>query len=99
MLTGPQKRFLRARAQALEPMVWIGDAGLTGGVRRALDEALAAHELVKVRMRAPDDKRALAAELAATSGAALVHLIGHTAVLYRPDPDESKLALPRRDQA
>lgn len=96
ILTGAQKRFLRARAQALEPMVWVGDAGLTEGVVRALREALTAHELVKVRMRAPEDKRALAAELATTTGAALVHLIGHTAVLYRPDPDEPKIELPRR---
>jgi RNA-binding protein len=74
----------------------MGEAGLTPGVLRALDEALAAHELVKLRMRAPEDKKALAAELARESGAALVHLIGHTVVLYRPDPDDPHIELPRR---
>lgn len=86
-------------AQRVEPLVWVGEAGLTEGVARALREAFTTHELVKVRMRAPEDKKALAAELARTSGAALVHLIGHTAVLYRADPDEPVIELPRGDEA
>jgi RNA-binding protein len=98
-LTGRQKRHLRSLAQRLEPVVWIGDAGLADGTVRALDEALTAHELVKVRMRAPEDKRALAAALAEASGATLAGLVGHTAILYRPNPDDPKIELPRRDPA
>ena len=96
-LAGFQKRFLRSRAQRLDPVVWVGDDGLSPGVLRALDEALTAHELVKVRMRAPADKRAAAAELAAVSRSVLVGLIGHTVVLFRRNPDESKIELPTRD--
>ena len=96
-LTGRQKRHLRSLAQRLEPVVWIGDAGLTDGTRRALEEALAAHELVKVRMRAPEDKRALAAALVDATGASLAGLVGHTAILYRANPDDPKIELPRRD--
>lgn len=95
-LAGFQKRHLRSLAQRLEPVVWVGDEGLSEGVLRALREALAAHELVKVRMRAPADKRAAAAELAQVAGAALVGLIGHTVILYRRHPDEPKLELPTR---
>ena len=95
-LAGFQKRHLRSLAQRLEPVVWIGDEGLSPGVLRALDQALDAHELVKVRMRAPEDKRAAAAELARAGRAALIHLIGHTVVLYRPNPDDPKIELPRR---
>jgi RNA-binding protein len=98
-LTGRQKRHLRSLAQRLDPMVWVGDAGLGDGTVRALDEALTAHELVKVRMRTPADKRALAAALADAAGATLVGLVGHTAILYRPNPDEPKIELPRRDSA
>jgi RNA-binding protein len=93
-LTGRQKRFLRSRAQQLDPVVWVGEEGASAGVLHALDDALAAHELVKVRMRAPDDKRALAAELAAATGAALAGVIGHTAILYRAHPDDPRLELP-----
>jgi RNA-binding protein len=93
-LSGRQKRFLRSRAQRLDPVVWVGDEGLSDGVLRALDDALRAHELVKVRMRAPEDKRALAAELARATGAALAGVIGHTAILYRARPDDPALELP-----
>jgi RNA-binding protein len=96
-LSGAQKRHLRSLAQRLDPVVWIGDDGLTDGVVRALREALAAHELVKVRMRAPADKKAAAAELADVAGAELIHLIGHTVVLYRANPDDPQIELPRRD--
>ena len=96
-LAGFQKRHLRSLAQRLDPVVWVGDDGLTAGVLRALRKALAAHELVKVRMRAPADKRAAAAELAQVTGAVLVGLIGHTVVLYRRNPEAPKLELPTRD--
>jgi RNA-binding protein len=91
-----QKRFLRARAQNLDPVVWVGDDGLSPGVSRALEQALAAHELVKVRIRAPADKRAAAAEVARIAGATLVQLVGHTVVLYRAHPDAPKIELPTR---
>ncbi|MCX5739549.1 MAG: YhbY family RNA-binding protein [Proteobacteria bacterium] len=96
-LAGFQKRHLRSLAQRLDPVVWVGDEGLSAGVLRALREALAAHELVKVRMRAPADKRAAAAEFAEATGAVLVGLIGHTVILYRRNPDAPKLELPTRD--
>ena len=86
-LTGRQRRELRGKAQRLEPAVFVRDAGITEGVLRALDEALRAHELVKVRMRQPADKKAMAAELGAASGATLLGLIGHTVLLYRANPE------------
>lgn len=95
-LAGFQKRFLRARAQTLDPVVWVGDDGLSPGVLRALDEALTAHELVKVKMRAPEDKRGAAAELARVGRATLIHLIGHTVILYRANPEDPKIELPTR---
>ena len=96
-LAGFQKRHLRSLAQRLDPVVWVGDEGLSPGVLRALREALVAHELVKVRMRAPADKRAAAAELAAIGGAVLVGLIGHTVILFRANPDAPKIEFPTRD--
>jgi RNA-binding protein len=95
-LTARQRKHLRALAQCMQPSVWIGGGGLSGGVRAALDEALDRHELVKVRMRQPSDKRALAAELAAAGSAELCGLIGHTAILYRAQPvaEKRRIALP-----
>lgn len=93
-LSGRQKRYLRALAQRLEAVVWIGEGGLAPGTIRAVVEALASHELVKVRMREPQDKRALAQALASATGAELAGLVGHTAILYRAHPEAPKIELP-----
>jgi RNA-binding protein len=93
-LSGRQKRYLRALAQGLEPVVWVGETGLAPGIVRSIDEALATHELIKVRMREPEDKRALAQALADATGAQLAGLVGHTAILYRAHPEAPKIALP-----
>jgi RNA-binding protein len=93
-LNGRQKRYLRALAQRLEPVAWVGGEGIAPGSVRALDAALTAHELVKVRMREPKDKRALAQALAEATGAELAGLVGHTAILYRAHPEEPKIELP-----
>jgi RNA-binding protein len=93
-LSGRQKRHLRALAQRLEPVVWVGEGGLAPGIARSIDEALATHELVKVRMREPADKRALAQQLADATGAELAGLVGHTAILYRAHPEAPKIVLP-----
>ena len=92
-LTGKQRRRLRGLAHALAPVVQIGQAGVTEAVVRSVERALLAHELIKVRLREPEDKKADSAALAALSGAALCGLVGHTAILYRPHPDAPKIAL------
>jgi len=93
-LTGRQRRHLKGLAQRLAPAVHVGDAGVTEGVLHALDQALRAHELVKVRMRQPEDKKAMAARLAEASGAHLLGLVGHTVVLFRRNPDDPVIELP-----
>jgi len=93
-LTSRQRKHLKGLAQRLEPTVRVGDAGITDAVLRALDEALVHHELVKVRMRLPEDKKAMAARLAEAAGAVLVGLVGHTVVLFRRNPEEPVIELP-----
>ena len=93
-LTGAQRRHLRGLAHPLKPIVFVGEGGLSDAVVKALDEALDQHELVKVRLRQPPDKKAAAAELADRSESALCGVVGHTVVLYRPHPEEPKIELP-----
>lgn len=93
VLTGRQRKRLRGLAHALEPVVQVGTSGVTDAVARAVDEALLAHELIKVRLREPADKNAAAASLATRAEAALCGLIGHTAILYRPHPERPTIAL------
>lgn len=85
-LTSARARELRAEAHALEPIVHVGHAGLNESVVRAVHRALRDHDLIKVRLHEPEDKRAMAKELAEAARAALCGLIGHTLILYRPRP-------------
>jgi RNA-binding protein len=92
-LTSRQRKLLRGKAHALEPVVHVGLAGVSDAVLRSVDEALAAHELIKVRLHEPEDKKAAAAALAAGTGSELCGLVGHTVILYRPDPDDPRIAV------
>jgi RNA-binding protein len=94
-LRGAQRKWLRAQAHPLRPVVQVGDSGVSGSVVRAVSDALADHELVKVRLLAPPDKKAMARELAEATGAQLCGLVGHTVILYRPDPEDPQIDLPR----
>jgi RNA-binding protein YhbY len=51
------------------------------------------HELIKVQMREPEDKKAMARHLAEATSAALCGLLGHTVILYRPHPETPTIAL------
>lgn len=89
-LTRAQRRTLKAQAHHLEPVVIIGDAGLTPAVLHEIDANLASHELIKIRVHG-DDREAragLIGEIGAKLGASLVQHIGKILVMFRPRPDE-----------
>lgn len=98
-LKGFQRSYLRGLAHPLKPVVQVGHDGVTDAVVQAVDQALLDHELIKVRMHEPDDKKAMAASLATRCEAHLCGLIGHTAIIYRPHPDEPRIVLPQRPGA
>jgi len=52
-LSPTRRRELKARAHALDPVVFIGGAGLSPAVLAEIDRALKSHELIKVRVPAP----------------------------------------------
>lgn len=97
-ITNPQRRWLKARAHALKPVVMIGQAGVTDAVLAELDGALAHHELLKVKVAAGGDRGerdAAIAHIVEATGAELVDRIGNVAVLYRPNPKKrDPIALP-----
>lgn len=88
-LTPRQRAGLKARAHALEPRVQVGQAGLSDAVVKAIDRALAAHELIKVKILADRDARDEIAEtMRAQTDAAIVQQVGKVVVLWRPKPDD-----------
>lgn len=95
-LTAVQRRYLRAQAHALHPVVMIGDAGLSDAVMREIDLSLKAHELIKIRVHG-DDREARVAMLdriCADLNAAPVQHIGKLLLVYRP-AEKPKLSLPK----
>jgi RNA-binding protein len=83
-MTGAERRELRGRAQSLEPVMKLGHGGITDSFVRGLDEALTAHELVKIRFTDfKDQKKKLAPELAVKTGSELITLVGNVAVFFR----------------
>lgn len=93
-ITSQQKNYLRGRAHHLKPVVRLGDKGLTSDVVQAVDQALTDHELIKVRLHQPEDKKAAAQNLAKRTDSTLCGLVGHTVILYRPHPEKPRLHLP-----
>ncbi len=80
----PRLRDLKAAAQRLRPLLWIGKSGVTPEFLAALDEALQAHELVKVKFESfKEEKKRLAPELAEKTGSRLVLRVGNVGVYYR----------------
>jgi len=93
-LRGSQRKFLRGLAHRIRPIVLIGGSGITEAVVEAVDRALLDHELIKVRMRQPEDKKAMAAELAKQTGSQLCGVVGHMAILYKAHPKQPRISLP-----
>jgi RNA-binding protein len=96
-ITEKQKRWLKARAHHLKPVVTVGQQGLTEPVLAEIDAALGHHELLKVKIASSD--RAIRDQIVESivdrSGASLVTRIGNVAALYRANPHKrSPLALP-----
>lgn len=98
-LLGFQKKFLRGLMHGQHALVQVGHQGITNAVIDAIDDALLDHELIKVRMHEPEDKKAMAVELAQRASAALCGLIGHQAILYRRHPKKPKIKLPQRSSS
>ena len=92
-LAASQRKQLRALAHHLEPVVRVGHAGVTDGVVDATARALLDHELIKVRLYEPEDKKLMAGELASRTGAALCGLLGHTVILYKRHPKRPRIAI------
>lgn len=87
-LTARERAHLKARAHALEPVALVGHAGVTADVVAEVAGALAAHELIKVRIGGADraEREALGDALAAATDAVVVHRIGKVLILWRPRP-------------
>lgn len=94
-LTVEQRKYLKAQAHALKPVVMIGSQGLSDAVIKEAERAIAAHELIKIRVLGDerDAREAYLAQLCEVLSAAPVQHIGKLLLIYRPAL-KPKLQLP-----
>ncbi len=91
-LTVAERKTHRAEAHHLDPVVMIGNDGLTPAVKKETDAALNAHGLIKVRVLGDDReaREAMYRQLCDELGAAPIQHIGKLLVLWRPKPVKAK---------
>ncbi|AGA70435.1 putative RNA-binding protein, YhbY family [Desulfitobacterium dichloroeliminans LMG P-21439] len=97
MLTGKQKRFLRAMGNEMDPVLQVGKGGVTDSVVVQTDETLAVRELIKGRVlpNSTEDVQGAAEVLAERTSSELVQVIGRNFLLYRESKKNPVIMLPR----
>jgi RNA-binding protein len=97
MLTGKQRRYLRGLGHELKVIVQVGKGGIDDGLVAAVDQALTDHELIKLKVGdgAGLDRHDAAEDLAKRTNSDVAQVLGYTVLLYRPDPEDPKITLPR----
>ncbi len=85
MLQAKDKNMLRKEAQSYRSLFQIGKEGISENLIRTLEDSLTAHELVKLNLlkTAPLTTKEAANILAEETGSEIVHIVGHTFILYR----------------
>lgn len=99
-LSTKQIAHLRGLAHSLNPVVMLGNNGLTENVLKEIELNLNAHELIKVQVAGDDRdaRKAIYEEIATKTGAIAVHHIGKQLVYYRPSntvEESAKIIIPK----
>lgn len=99
-MTSKQRAYLKSLAMTMDPIFQIGKNSLTPEMTKAVDEALAARELIKmsVLQNCADDPHELAQIVAERTRSEVVQVIGKKIVLYKQAKEEKnrKILLPRK---
>lgn len=97
MLTGKQKRHLRAMGNEMDPILQVGKGGITETVVTQTDETLEARELIKCRVlqNCSEEPKTVAEELAEQVQADLVQVIGRNFLLFRASKNKPVIVLPK----
>lgn len=96
ILTGKQKRYLRALAVNENAIFQIGKDGLNDNLYKSVLDALKPRELVKISVlkTCELDTRKIAEEICLKTNSELVQIIGRTIVIYKRNTKEPKILLP-----
>lgn len=93
MLKKNEKKFLRSLAHDADPVVWIGQNGLTDNVLTEIDQALERHELLKIKVRVGEreEKDRVINQLCEQTKAELIKKIGNVVTVFRRNHKDPKI--------
>lgn len=96
MLTGKQKRFLRAEAHHLKPIFQVGKIGVNENMIEQIRDVLEKRELIKVSVlqNCLEDKNVVADKLSEGVEAEIVQIIGNNIILYKESAENKQIQLP-----
>ena len=94
-LNSRQRQFLKAQAHSLNPVVMLGNDGLSEAVIKEMEASIAHHELIKIKLNAGETRKEQAQAAADAVKAELISVVGRTAGLFRQDKENSRFILPR----
>jgi RNA-binding protein len=102
-LKGFQRTYLRSLAHDLDPVVFIGQNGITEAVERSINEALDAHELIKLKFlefKKKEQKDQISKGIEERTKSQMVGMIGHIAIFYRrhKEAKKRKIRVPAREE-
>jgi RNA-binding protein len=87
-MKGSERKYFRAQAHHLKPLVIIGAKGVTEQLLGSVDLALKDHELIKVKFgEFKEAKKEISVEIAEATKSELVGIIGNISIFYRPHPE------------
>jgi RNA-binding protein len=96
-LSSAQKRYLRGLTHHINPVVMVGEKGLSENVLEEIESALNHHELIKVKLRADRATRqAWSTEIAGKFSAVIVHRIGQVCCFFRRNEKKPVIEFPSR---
>jgi RNA-binding protein len=101
MPSGELRRALRGHGHRLSAIVQVGKGGISDGLVKQVEQALADHELVKLKVagEGPADRFEVAERLAALPGVNVVQIVGGAILLYKRHPSEPRYEGPRAPTA
>ena len=100
MLTSKQRAYLRGIANSIDTILMVGKGSITDQVVKQAEDALYAREIIKGKVleNCEINSRLVADILSEKLDCDVEQVIGSKFVLYKPNPDEPVIKLPRANK-
>ncbi len=100
MLTSKQRAYLRGIAAKEDTIFQVGKGGVNENLISQVNDAIKVREIVKIKVleTSPVSPEEAAAEIAEATKSEIVQTIGSKLVLFKRNPQEPKIELPKADK-